>query len=239
MLTILQHYSTIQNFHKVNVDATHVLITPGVASGVAPITVDEHANNSILIVPGANDRLTPADVAAASGALKGAGALLTQLEVPVETTIAALRLAREMGVRTIMNPAPAQPSLPSELYQLADYFCPNETEAELLTGVPVKDIASAEKAAAVLIQRGARSVLMTLGSQGSLLVTPSESKHVPAPKVNAIDTTGAGDCFLGAFAYFLAAGMHPSPLNNTYLRYYNLFRAHLRYQFTLACSKCL
>ena len=105
-----------------------------------------------------------------------------------------------------MNPAPAQASLPDELFLLADFFCPNETEAELLTGVAVKDIASATEAAHKLLARGATNVLITLGAQGSLLVNNSGSSHVAAQRVDAIDTTGAGDCFLGAFAFFLASG---------------------------------
>lgn len=203
---LIVRFSTLYNFHKLCIDATHVQITTGVASGVAPITVDEKANNSILIVPGANDMLTPADVKSAMQNMKNIGAVLTQLEVPIEATLEALRIARARHWVTIMNPAPAQASLPDELFKLADYFCPNETEAELLTGVAVKDIDTAKDAASKLLARGVTNVLITLGAQGALLVTSSGATHVPAPKVTAIDTTGAGDCFLGAFAFFLASG---------------------------------
>jgi len=109
-------------------------------------------------------------------------------------------------VMTIFNPAPARAALPAEAYQLSDLFCPNETETELLTGQPVATIEQATAAARILLERGARQVILTLGERGSLLVTAEKAVHVPTTKVQAIDTTGAGDAFCGSLAYFLGIG---------------------------------
>jgi ribokinase len=109
-------------------------------------------------------------------------------------------------VKTIFNPAPARPNLPEELYHLSDIFCPNESETALLTGMPVGTLQEAEAAARVLITRGAGTVILTLGERGSLLVTDKSTEHVPVAQVKALDTTGAGDAFVGSLAYFLAAG---------------------------------
>jgi ribokinase len=124
----------------------------------------------------------------------------------VEITLAALQIARQEGVTTIFNPAPARPELPDEVYRLSDIFCPNETETELLTNMPVASLEDAQSAARLLLQRGAGSVILTLGERGSLLVNSEGSVHVPATPVRAYDTTGAGDAYVGSLAYFLAAG---------------------------------
>jgi ribokinase len=120
--------------------------------------------------------------------------------------MAAMRVAREERVPTIFNPAPARPELSPELYRLSDIFCPNESETELLTGKPVRTPEEATTAARVLLKRGAGKVILTLGENGSLLVTEKESLHVPAIPVKALDSTGAGDAYVGSLAYFLAAG---------------------------------
>jgi ribokinase len=198
--------NTYKNFQAWGVDTAHVLFTDQASSGVAPIAVDPEGHNAIIIVTGANDLLTPAEIEAARPAIKAAQILVCQLEIPLETTLAALRIAREEGVTTIFNPAPARPELPGELYQLSDIFCPNETETELLTGLPVGSLEEAQAAAHVLLARGARQVILTLGERGSLLVTPDARQHVPAVPVKALDSTGAGDAFVGSLAYFLAAG---------------------------------
>jgi ribokinase len=173
---------------------------------VAPIAVDTDGHNAIIIVTGANDLLTTEEIEAARATIASAQILVCQLEIPVETTLAALRIARQEGVTTIFNPAPARPSLPDELYQLSDIFCPNESETELLTGLPVNSQEEAETAARVLLERGAGTIILTLGERGSLLVTADECTHVPATQVKALDTTGAGDAFVGSLAYFLAGG---------------------------------
>ena len=128
------------------------------------------------------------------------------MEIPLEISLAALRVARQEGVRTIFNPAPGRPDLREEFYQLSDIFCPNETEAELMSGMPVNTLEEAEAAGRAFVERGAGVVILTLGERGSLLVTRDETTHVPADRVAAVDPTGAGDAFVGSLAYFLAAG---------------------------------
>ncbi len=198
--------NTLKNFQTWDVDTQHVLFTDQAFSGVAPIAVDQEGHNSIIIVTGANDLLTEAEIEAARPDIAASQILVCQLEIPLEITLAALRVAREEGVTTIFNPAPARPTLPSELYQLSDIFCPNETETELLTGMPVGTQAEATAAARILLEQGAGRVILTLGERGSLLVSDQETLHVPATTVKALDTTGAGDAFVGALAYFLGAG---------------------------------
>lgn len=198
--------NTLKNFQSWDVDTQHVLFTDQAFSGVAPIAVDPDGHNAIIIVTGANDLLTPGEIEAARATIAAAEILVCQLEIPVEINLAALRIARREGVTTIFNPAPARPSLPEELYQLSDIFCPNESETELLTGLPVNSQEEAETAARVLLERGAGVVILTLGERGSLLVTADECVHVPASPVKALDTTGAGDAFVGSLAYFLATG---------------------------------
>jgi ribokinase len=198
--------NTLKNFQSWGIDAQHVLFTDQAFSGVAPIAVDPDGHNAIIIVTGANDLLTEEEIEAARPVIAAAQMLVCQLEIPVETTLAALRIARQEGVTTIFNPAPARSSLPEELYQLSDIFCPNESETELLTGLTVSSVEEAETAAHVLLERGAGRVILTLGERGSLLVSSDGSSHVPATPVKALDTTGAGDAFVGSLAYFLAGG---------------------------------
>lgn len=198
--------NTLKNFQSWGIDTRHVLFTEQAFSGVAPIAVDADGHNAIIIVTGANDLLTPDEIESARPVIAAAQILVCQLEIPVEITLAALRIARQEGVSTIFNPAPARPSLPDELYQLSDIFCPNESETELLTGLPVATVEEAETAARVLLERGAGVVILTLGERGSLLISSDEVVHVPATPVKAVDSTGAGDAFVGSLAYFLAAG---------------------------------
>jgi ribokinase len=198
--------NTLNNFKRWKVDTAHLGLTDQAFSGVAPICVDSDANNSIVIVTGANDLLTLEEIEAARPAIAESGILICQLEVPLEISLAALRIARQEGVPTLFNPAPAQPDLPAELYTLSDIFCPNESETEILTGLPVGTLAEAEAAAQALLKRGMGKVILTLGERGCLLVTAEESIHVPVTPVTATDTTGAGDAFVGSLACFLASG---------------------------------
>ncbi|MEZ4713343.1 MAG: ribokinase [Caldilineaceae bacterium] len=198
---------TLKNYETLGFDTRHVLFTDEASTGVAPIWVDESTgDNAIIVVTGANDLLSPADVEAARAAIADAQIVLCQWECPLETSLAALRIGRQEGVMTIFNPAPARAELPAEAFELSDIFCPNETETELLTGLPVETLAQAEEAAQKLLDRGAKNVILTLGERGCLLVNRDEVQHVPAPAVKAIDTTGAGDAFCGSLAYFLASG---------------------------------
>ena len=179
------------------------------ATGSAAIVIDEvTGQNAIIVVPGACFTLRPEDVEAAGAAIRGAGVLLTQLELPVETVECGLRLARAAGVRTILNPAPAQ-GLSDEILGLVDFLIPNESEAALLTGMPVESIEQAEIAAKVLMGRGARCVIVTLGEKGALVCVEGEAARlVEAFRVGVVvDTTGAGDGFCGGFAAALSEGL--------------------------------
>jgi ribokinase len=198
--------NTRKNFQAWGVNTDYVYFTDQAFSGVAPIAVDPEGHNAIIIVTGANDLLTPEEIERARPAIARSQIMVCQLEIPVEITLAALRLARQEGVTTIFNPAPARPELPEELYRLSDIFCPNESETELLTGRPVTTLEEAERAARVLLERGAGAVILTLGERGSLLVNAAGNVHVPATPVRALDTTGAGDAFIGSLAFFMAAG---------------------------------
>ncbi|MDA8204093.1 MAG: ribokinase [Chloroflexi bacterium] len=196
---------TLDNFRSLGIGTTHVLQDADRFSGVAPIFVDDRAENVIVIVPGANYGLTPEDVRAAREEIASADVLCCQLEIPVESTLEAFRVARSAGVTTILNPAPAAP-LPDELLGLTDICVPNEVELEMLTGYSAGSLEEAGHAAETLLARGPGHVIVTLGSRGSLVVTSGSTQHVPAVPVDAVDPTGAGDEFIGALAVFLAEG---------------------------------
>src|SRR6266700_7712258 len=198
--------ATIRNFESQGIDATHVRIAEGVSSGVAPIFVDPSGQNRIIVVKGANDTLSPEDVDAAAPLLRKADTIVMQFEVPLRTVYHAVRFAKANGVRCILNPAPAQPVDFKEV-AAADYFIPNESEAEVISGMPVTSIAEAKKCAQFLLQQGMRRVVITLGERGCLLAGPVEVELIPAFKVQAVDTTGAGDAFIGSFAVFLGEGL--------------------------------
>ena len=194
------------NLAAEGIDTRSIGVTPATASGVAVITVDDQGQNTIIVIPGANHAVTPADITAARAAVEEAAVLVMQMELPLETNLAALRLAQGKAL-TLFNSAPISSALPDELYPLCDIFCPNETEIELLTGIAVQSRADAKAACQALLARGARNILLTMGERGSLLVNRSEVFHAPAPKVTPVDTVGAGDAFVGSLAHFLAAGV--------------------------------
>ena len=198
--------ATIENFRKQGIDPTHVKQVEGLSSGVAPIFVDPNGQNRILVVKGANDALKPADVDAAAETLKSADCIVLQFEIPVETVYYTIAFARKHGIRCILNPAPAQSVDLAALKDL-DYFVPNETEAETIAGTPVRNVEDAKKVAAQLVSSGIRRVIITLGANGSLLAGREGREHVPPFAVNAIDSTGAGDAFIGSFAVFLGEGV--------------------------------
>lgn len=197
---------TLKNYRAQGIDDQYVLFDQERASGVAPILVDAEGRNLVIIVPGANLGLTPADVQTAREAITRASILICQLEVPVETTLEAFRVAKAGNLTTILNPAPAAP-LPDELLQLSDIIAPNETETELLTGIPIHTIEDAERAARSLMARGPKTVILTLGERGALVLNGEMGWHAPSVKVNAVDSTGAGDAFVGSLAVFLGEGL--------------------------------
>ena len=198
--------ATIDNFKKQGIDATHVKRIEGVSSGVAPIFVEPSGQNRIFVVKGANDRLTPADVDAAADLLKTVDCIVLQFEIPLETVYYCVRFARTNGIRCIVNPAPAQPVDLTPLDGL-DYFVPNESEAETIAGIPVRTVDDAKRVAEKLLSGGVKRVILTLGANGSLLAGREGMEHLPAFPVKSIDSTGAGDAFIGSFAVFLGEGL--------------------------------
>ena len=197
--------ATVTNFQALDIDATHVWITPGVSSGVAPIFVESSGQNRILVVKGANDQLKPDDIDRSADLLASADCIVLQLEIPLETVYYTLRIARDRGIRTILNPAPGQP-LDLTAAGHADYVVPNETEAEALAGITVANLDEARACAEKLLAGGLRRVIVTLGANGALCAGADGMRHVAPFKVDAVDTTGAGDAFIGSFAFFLASG---------------------------------
>jgi ribokinase len=173
------------------------------ATGTAIIIVDANGQNSIVLSAGANGKVSPEDVDRAS--FLRPGLILLQLEIPIPTVLHAAKYAEQNGIRVILNPAPAQP-LPDELISLIDFIIPNETELSLLTDLEVRDISSAEAAAKVLLNRGAKNVIVTLGDKGALVVSSNQVTQVGAYKVDVVDTTAAGDAFIGGFASALLRG---------------------------------
>jgi ribokinase len=176
------------------------------SSGVALIVVDDSSQNAIVIVAGSNGALTPASLQTFDAVLQGADVIVCQLEVPMDTVGYALKRGRELGKTLILNPAPASGPLPAEWYASIDYLIPNESEASALSGVTVDSLDSAKEAATRLIEAGAGKVIVTLGAQGALFADGQGFEHLVAPKVKAVDTTAAGDTFVGGFAAALSAG---------------------------------
>jgi len=198
--------ATIDNFKKLGIDATHVRQVEGVSSGVAPIFVEPSGQNRIIVVKGANDHLKPADVDAAADMLKSADCIVLQFEIPLETVYYTIQFAHRHGIRCILNPAPAQPVDLKALANL-DYFIPNEHEAEAISGMEVRHLEQARACAAQLLSAGVRRVIVTLGANGSLLARAEGMEHVPAFPMQCLDSTGAGDAFIGSFSVFLSEGL--------------------------------
>jgi ribokinase len=198
--------ATIQNFDKLGIDATHIRMVPGVSSGVAPIFVEPNGQNRIIVVKGANDAVRPADVDEAADVLKHSDCIVLQFEIPLETVYYTIHFARAHGIRCILNPAPGQPI---DIKQLADldYFVPNESEVETITGIPVHNVDDAQRCAKELLAGGIRRVIITLGANGCLLANRDAMEHIPAFALKCVDSTGAGDAYIGSFATFLGEGL--------------------------------
>jgi ribokinase len=184
---------------------SHISTLPGVASGIASILVDDNGQNSIVIAGGANDLLSPAHIDAAKELIEQADIVVLQLETPMATVVHAIKLARSLGKTVVLNPAPAA-SLPEGVLELVDYLIPNEIEAAMLAGVSPEG-ADAQALAAALQKLGSDNVIITLGSKGVHAALYGGDYTFPAEAVQAVDTTAAGDTFIGGFVAGLASGM--------------------------------
>ena len=193
-----------ENLRAAGADETYITTEDSAATGIAIIEVEDSGQNTIVVAPGANACVSRADVDAARSIIASSQAVIAQLEIPLDTVQYALTTARAANVLTILNPAPAQP-LSTELLSLVDLLVPNETEAAQLTGIEVNDDADIERAARQLCERGARAVVITLGARGALALSEGKTWRIPPFKVKAIDTTAAGDAFVGALATAYAA----------------------------------
>jgi ribokinase len=194
---------SLNNFKKEAVNTKHLVQTGEAPSGVALIMVDEKGNNSIVVAPGANNTLLPADVKKAESDIASCGAVVAQLEVPLETIEFTAKMANNLKVPFVLDPAPAR-ELDPELLSMVDVLTPNETEAQILTGIEVTDEESARVAAGNLLGRGIKTVIITLGDKGYLLADSEETKYVSGKKVDAVDSTAAGDAFTGSLAVGIA-----------------------------------
>jgi ribokinase len=197
--------AALAGFATDDIDVKHVVRDPTRPSGVALILVDQNGENSIAVASGANDKLSPADVLEAKDAFRRAQVVLLQLETPLSTVVASAKLAAVAGVRVVLNPAPARP-LPAQLLKLIYLLTPNQSEAELLTGVTVSNKATAARAADKLLARGVQNVIITLGARGAFVAGKVSRHLMPGFKVAAVDATGAGDVFNGALVVALAEG---------------------------------
>jgi ribokinase len=198
--------NTIKNLAGFGVDTKYVTRAKGRSSGVAPIMVEPSGENSILIVKGANNELSAADIDQAAEDLKACSLILLQLEIPVETVYAAIEFGKRHRVQTLLNPAPAVPDLDPQRIRNATFLTPNETELAILSGLPVDTEAEIEIAARSLMAKGIETIIVTMGSRGAMLLTAHSVKRIAPVRVTPVDTTGAGDAFVGSFARYYVAG---------------------------------
>lgn len=192
--------NTINNFKKYGINTQFVKIVKNTSSGVAPIFVDENSQNRILIIKGANKDLSPDDILEAAESLKQCKLIILQLEIPLATVYAAIDFANKHQIQVILNPAPATKELDIDYACKCDFFVPNETELEILTGMPVDNMEAIYQAGYHLLNKGLKNLIITLGQQGSLWMTKENTQLVKPVSVKAIDTSGAGDAYIGCFA---------------------------------------
>ena len=195
--------NTLKNFHLNGINTDYVTVAKGVSSGVAPIFVDKSSQNSILIIKGANSHLSTKDIDDAENELKKCKLIILQLEVPLSVVYYSIDFAVKNNIPVILNPAPADPNLDINYVCKCDFFMPNETELEILTGLPVSNIDEILIAANSLISKGLKNLVVTLGEKGAIWLDGNVIHHIVPHKVNAIDTSGAGDAFIGCFAHYL------------------------------------
>jgi ribokinase len=195
--------NTMENLESYGIDTEFTSKVHGTSSGVAPIFVDRESRNRILIIKGANQYLLPEDVDSAAEKLKKCSLIVLQLEIPHQTIYRAIEFGNEHRIPVILNPAPASKDLDFDYVGKCDYFIPNESELELLTGMPVESKEQIVAAAFTLIDKGVKNVIVTMGNRGVIWVMKEKFYSVDSYKVDAIDTTGAGDAFIGCFAHFL------------------------------------
>lgn len=195
----------LDNFKNNHINITGVGVGTK-SSGAAPIFVDKSSDNRILIIKGANNELTPEVLDKYADLIKNTKIIVLQQEIPLETNYHAIDLANQYHIPILLNPAPANKDLDINHVTKVDFFSPNETELATLTGMPTNDMDEIKKAAHHMIKLGVKNVLITLGSKGVLWVNESTSQLIKAIKVNAVDTTGAGDSFIGSFAHYYASG---------------------------------
>ncbi|ESO83524.1 hypothetical protein LOTGIDRAFT_197206 [Lottia gigantea] len=198
--------SYIRNYQEHGMSTEYVQQTSEASTAIAAITVSQDGQNCIIIVTGALDLLSESDVLQAESCIKNCKVMLCQLEIDQNVSLFAMKLAKKHGVKTIFNSAPAQCNINPEFFTVCDIFCANETEAEILTGLSVKSLEEGKIAVKALLDQGCNTVILTLGEQGSLFATKDSPTvvHVPITKVKAVDTTGAGDAYLGSLAYYIA-----------------------------------
>jgi ribokinase len=195
----------LKNFKKDGINTSFVFREPDVSSGVALIFVDKTGENMLVPIPGANGRLSPDDIDKARSAIENADILVVQLEVPLEAVERAVAIAHKSGVPVVLNPAPGR-KLDTSLIEKVSYLTPNETEAEILTDIKVTDDTTAQKAGKKLLDIGSKTVIITMGKRGAMLITQDGSELVPAFVVESVDATAAGDAFNGGLAYAIASG---------------------------------
>lgn len=195
----------LASLQQEGVDPQYILVDPEQSSGVASIIIDASGNNRIIVVPGANGAVTTDDIRALAPLMAECTCVVLQLEIPVETVLFAIKQASFLGVKVILNPAPAQ-TLPADIYQDITLITPNESEAQLLTGIVVKSLPTARQAAQALLAKGVEAVVITLGSQGVYGINAQGEFHLPAYQVTVVDTVAAGDTFTGALAALIGEG---------------------------------
>jgi ribokinase len=199
--------NTKKNLENMGIDTTYVETVPSQSSGVAPIFVDKNSKNSILIIKGANEFLKPSDVDHAKERILSSSVVILQLEVALETVYHTIALCEKHSIPIILNPAPADPLLDAGRLKGVDFFAPNETELQTITGMPTGSLNEVKSAAKVLLAKGIKRVLVTLGDKGSILIEEGREFYATAHKVDSVDSTGAGDAFIGCFAtYWIETG---------------------------------